>query len=169
MNGDEYVDALEVLRDTDESKLEALSVAISGFPFEKDNFVERYWITNAIDCGSLETVKWMISKGVELNFRDDEGYTPLHNSIDRTLPNKYKILELLVQAGADVNAHGTNDWTPLHMAAVREDQRAMKILLQAVADRTIRTRIDSYATPEEEAKNLGKNKSVEFLANFGNS
>jgi ankyrin repeat protein len=51
------------------------------------------------------------------------------------------------------------------MAAVREDIEALKILVSNGADLTIRTEIDEYATPLEEAKILKKKKSVEYLQN----
>jgi len=166
MEADRHVDIIIALNQIDIGKLELLSETVKGFPHGKDKFVERYWITNAIDCGSIETVKWMLTKGVELKFRDDEGYTPLHSSIQRDLPNKYEVFEALIKAGADINAHGPNDYTPLHLAAVNNDQKAMKLLLKAGADKTIRTRIDDRATPEEEARILGRNEAANFLATF---
>ena len=166
MTKDEYVNAIEVLRSADQYKLEALSLTVNGFPYGKDKFIERHWITNAIDCGSIEAIKWMLSKGVELIFQDDEGYMPLHSCIDRTLPNKYEILKALIESGAELNAQGNNDYTPLHLAAVNNDQKAMRILLDAGADKTIRTRIDDRTTAEEEARILGSNEAADFLANF---
>jgi len=133
MTPDKYAEAISVLGQTDISEFELLCETIDNFPHGKDKFIERHWITNAIDCGSIESVQWILSKGVELKFRDDEGYMPLHSCIHRTLPNKYEILKALIKAGADLNAQGTNDYTALHSAAVRNDKKAMQILLDAGA------------------------------------
>lgn len=158
---------IKALDGKDTDKLESLCQTVEDFPFGKDSFeVGRHWITNAIDLGSFEAVEWMIRKGVELNFRDDEGYTPIHSCLERQRADKYRILDLLIRSGADVNAHGFNDYTPLHKAALHDDKKSMRMLLEAGADRTIRTRIDDYATPEEEARNLGHRSSADFLASF---
>ena len=162
----EYDYMMEILKFGDIDKLEEACAIIEEFPGGKDEFIDRYWIINAIDCGSLVSVEWMLKKGVDLSFRDAEGCTPLLSAIDRDLPNKYEILKLLIENGAPINRKGWNDWTPLHQAAVREDLEALKILLDGGADLSIRTKIDNYATPYEEAKNLKRMKSVEFLKDY---
>ena len=167
MEKDQYSDIVSKLNSANTQELEAIAEDIEGFPCGRDGFIWRHWITNAIDCGSFDTVKWMLSKGVELNFTDDEGFSSLHSAIARNLPNKYEILEALIKAGADVNAHGRNDETPLHFAAGMEDIKAIEMLLKAGADRTIKTRIDNYATPEEEARMSGRHEAADLIANFG--
>jgi len=131
--------------------------------------IGRDWITNAIDCGSLESVRWMISKGVNLRFVDCEGYSPLHSCIDRALPDKYEMMQLLIDNGADINigtereTMGINSWSPLHMAAARNDLHAIKILLDNGADRTLKTIIDDYCTAEQEAMILGKHEAAALI------
>lgn len=105
----------------------------------------------------------MLDHRVDLSFRDDEGYTVLHAALERARPDKYSILALLLDHGAPVNAHGINDWTPAHMAAVREDIEALRLLIAQGADLSIRTRIDDYQTPLEEARSLGRTGAVRFL------
>lgn len=107
----------------------------------------------------------MLSRNVNVTFQDEEGYTVIHSALERAQPDKYDIIELLLKHGAPVNAHGINDWTPAHMAAVREDIEALELLIRFGADLSIRTRIDDYATPLEEARNLKKSRAVEFLEN----
>ena len=156
---------MDILGSGDIEKLEEASQVIDDFPNGKDDFIQRHWITNAIDCGCLDSVKWVLEKGVDLAFRDDEGCTPFLSAIDRDLPGKHEVIELLIEYGAPINKQGWNDWTPLHQAAVREDIRALEILVDSGADLNRKTRIDDYATPLEEAKNLKCKKSVEFLEN----
>lgn len=146
--------------------LEEVAQIIDGFPDGTDGAYSRHWITNAVDIGAAETVRWMIERGVELRFRDGEGYTPLHSCIDRKRGDRHEVLALLIEAGADVNAEGVHTWTPLHQAAIRDDQRAMKMLLDAGADPLRRTTIDNYATPAEEARRLGHAASADFIERY---
>ena len=159
----EYQYLFDLLAEGNLELLEEAEQVIEDFPSGVDDFIQRHWITNAIDCGSLGAIQWILSKGVDLSFRDDEGYTPILSAIDRELPDKYEIIQLLIDHGAPINKKGVNDWTPLHLAAVREDLEALRILIANGADISVRTEIDAYATALEEAELLHKNKSVEYL------
>src|SRR5512138_224178 len=159
----EYRDILEVLSSGDIDAWEKLAQELQDFPEGVDGLVHRRWIINAIDSGSLACVRWMIKRGVELGFRDEEGYTPLHAAIESSKDNKYELLQLLLSADAPVNLKGINDWTPAHMAAARDDVKALRLLVQFGADLSIRTEIDEYATPLEEAQNLGKSNAAAYL------
>ena len=149
---DDYDDITNMMFAGDIDGLEEAEMIVEGFPLGKDTFIERHWITNAIDVGTIEVVRWMLSKQVNLRFRDDEGYTVLHSAIDRDVGNRHEVIRLLIAAGADVNAHGTQDWTPAHMAAVRNDIESLRIFVESGADLSIRTGIDWYATPLEECE-----------------
>ncbi len=155
-----YQYGLDVLEFGDPDKLAALVNELEGFPHGEDSYLGRRWITNAIDVGSRATVEWMLAQGVDLNFRDAEGYTPLHSAIERGL---IEILDLLLVAGAPVNLKGINDWTPAHMAAARDDVDALRLLVRHGADLSIRTNIDDNATPLEEARTLGKLAAAKYL------
>jgi ankyrin repeat protein len=154
---------MDILANGSCEDFEVLAQEVEGFPDGVDASVGRRWITNAIDCGSKQAVQWMIGQDVNLDFEDEEGYPILHSVLDSRGKDRYEILRMLLTAGAPVNARGLNDWTPAHMAAVREDIEALKILVEHNADLTIRTRIDDYATPLEEAWMMGRDKSVQFL------
>jgi ankyrin repeat protein len=62
-----------------------------------------------------------------------------------------------------VNRKGINDWTPAHMAAARDDVEALRLLVRYGADLTIRTDIDDYSTPLEEARSMGKLNAASYL------
>ncbi|MBE9047968.1 ankyrin repeat domain-containing protein [Pleurocapsales cyanobacterium LEGE 10410] len=165
---DDYNYCIEVLRSGSVDDLEELASLEEDFPKGKDRLLMRRWITNAIDCGSKEAIKWILKKKVDVIFRDDEGYTVLHSAIERNEDDKYEIMELLLKFGADVNLKGINDWTPAHLAAARNDVEALKILVKYGADLNIRTDIDDYATPLEEARILNSLKlscseAIKFL------
>ncbi|MCL2154094.1 MAG: ankyrin repeat domain-containing protein [Leptospirales bacterium] len=171
MNIDEKIDLIfSKLQNGTVEDWECLAKQFPDFPNGLDDVcVGRYWITNAIDCASLECVKWIISKGVNLRFVDSEGYSPLHSCIDREFSDKYEMLQLLINSGADINI-GTelatmalNSWSPLHLAAARNDLEAIKILLDNKADTTLKTIIDDYCTAEQEATILGKHEAAELI------
>jgi ankyrin repeat protein len=144
-------------------QLEELYELDDDFPGGKDDLVFEYWIINAIDYGSKLSIKWMLNKGVNLNLLGDDGYTVLHSAIERLAEDKYEILELLLNNGAPINIQGINDWTPAHMAAAREDIRALELLVKYGADLSVRTRIDNFATPLEEANLLKCQEAVKYL------
>ena len=165
---DDYKYFIEVLRSGKVNDLEELASLEDDFPQGKDPLVMRQWITNAIDCGCKAAIEWMLQQEIEIVFCDDEGYTVLHSALERDRDDKY---EIIVKFGADVNLKGINNWTPAHMAAARNDVKALKILVRYGADLNIRTDIDDYATPLEEARILNRLKfdcsdAIAFLENY---
>lgn len=159
----DYDFAIKVLQSEDMENFQELEQLLDGFPEGVDGFIGRRWITNAIDIGSKASIAWILERDVDLSFCDDEGYTVLHSALQRNRPDRHEVLELILQHGAPVNAHGINDWTAAHMAGASADIEALKILIRFEADLSIRTRIDSYATPLEEARTLGQTSVVDFL------
>lgn len=76
------------------------------------------------------------------------------------------MLRALLRAGADVNERGMHDWTPLHRAGAFGDMQSCRILLDHGADRTLRTNIDHYATPEEETRSHGHRATADLIRDF---
>lgn len=165
MNKDhkDYSNIIDILSKGNIVKLEELAKLLDDFPKGSDKYINRRWIINAIDVGAFSTIKWMLSKSVELDFRDCEGYTPILSALEREKPDKHEILKLLITHRAPINQKGVNDWTPLHMAAARNDVASLRILIEHGADMTIRTEIDDYATPLEEAISLDCKDAVKYL------
>lgn len=147
----------------DLEKLEKIARSHDNFPDGKDNFIGRNWIINAIDCGSKKVIEWMLSQQVNLDFVDEEGYGVIFSAIERNKEDKYEILQLLLDYGAPTHLIGLNGWTALHMAAARNDVKALKILVDRGADLSVKTKIDYYATPLEEARYLGCTEAVKYL------
>jgi ankyrin repeat protein len=163
MNVNKDYDAIiEALRSGDVDALENLAATVPEFPHGRDSITHSRWITIAVAIGSIGAVEWMLRQRVELAFDTEDGYTLLHSAIERTTDHA-AVLELLLAAGAPVNAKGINDWTPAHMAAARDDVEALRILVRYGADLSIRTGIDDYATPLDEARLLRAENAVRYL------
>lgn len=154
---------MRVLASGSSADLDELAALIDEFPDGVDYFIGRRWIINAIDVGTPLAVAWMIARGVALRFRDAEGYTPLHSALERQAPERYALITLLLAGGADPDARGINDFTPVHLAAVRGDVEALRLLAEAGADLSLRTRIDDQTTALEEAIRCGHREAVAFL------
>ena len=149
---------------------ERIAQEFPDFPHGRDNFINRHWISNAIiEGGSIESVKWMISKGVNLCFMDGEGLSLLHWCLEFPRTDKLEMMQLLIDSGADINigtelgTQGRNGWTPLHMAVCYKDIEAVKLLLKNNADTTLRTPIDDYSTAEEDAVHCGNHEAAELI------
>jgi len=144
---------------------------LQQYPDFSDSIAD-HWLNIAVSEAPLECVRWMLSKGVNLNYKSPGGYFPLHCCLERELPDKYEILQLLIDSGADINigtelgTMGENGWSPLHLAAARNDLEAIKILLDNGADTTLKTIIDSYCTAEQEATILGKSEAAELIRTY---
>jgi ankyrin repeat protein len=161
-----YRAIMETIRAADFAAMEELAKCWDEFPRGKDNFIGRHWITNAIDCGSVEVISWMLSHGASVPIEVDDGYTVLHSVIERSNEDKYEMMRILIYAGADVNEIGIHGYAPAHHAAVRNDVESLKILHEHGADFSLRTSVDDYATPLEEARSMIQRRptdAIDFL------
>jgi ankyrin repeat protein len=64
--------------------------------------------------GDIEAVKLHLDNGVDVNAKDNIGWTPLHFA---TVLDHKEIVELLIATGADVNAKNKEGRTPLNWAS----------------------------------------------------
>lgn len=72
-----------------------------------------FLLKSVIEKGSLDTIKYLVSKGADINAKDSDGKAPLHWAIKE---ENLDIIECLISNGADVNAKDKYDKTPLHWA-----------------------------------------------------
>jgi ankyrin repeat protein len=97
---------------------------------------------------------WVKSLG-NVNKRDEDGRTPLHNASDDVDP---KYVKALLAAGADVKAKTSKGWTPLMYAAYGGTAEVVQLLIDAGSD--VNARLD------RDAKHFG-GSSVLMLAAWG--
>ena len=71
-------------------------------------------IYDAVEDGNIEVVKQHLAAGTDVNSKDKDGWTPLHEAASE---GHNKIVELLVAKGADVNAKDDDGETPVDAAA----------------------------------------------------
>ena len=74
-------------------------------------------IYDAIEDGNIEVVKQHLAAGTDVNSKDKDGWTPLHEAASE---GHKSIVELLITKGADVNAKDDDGETPLDVAAKPE-------------------------------------------------
>jgi ankyrin repeat protein len=81
-------------------------------------------INEAAYKGNIEAVKQHLADGADVNARDANGMTPLHNA---AVYGHNEIAELLIAKGAGVNANVNGD-TPLHNAAWGGNKEIIELL-----------------------------------------
>src|SRR5260370_35869359 len=67
----------------------------------------------ALLTGQVEVARMLVTKGADVNFKQAEGFTALHEAAQL---GSEELVELLVSAGAEVNAKGGDGRTPLDVA-----------------------------------------------------
>jgi len=88
-------------------------------------------IHEAVIEGNIEAVKQHLDAGVDVNAKDNIGFTPLHYAAQS---GRKEIVELLIAKGADVNAKNGIGWTPLLFAATWGHKEVAELLIAKGAD-----------------------------------
>ena len=135
---------------------------ISNNRFYEDNpeHVDLFW--KSAEKGLLNIFKDLISKGADINAKNNNGNTPLHiASYNGYLP----IVEYLVNNRADINTKNKNDRTPLHYASFEGHLSVVELLINKGADKDAKDECDR--TPLHIASIQGYFSVVEYLVNKG--
>ena len=122
-------------------------------------------IYQAVENGDILKVEEIIQNNPEIiNIKNDEysNYTPL--MVAAECGNK-KIVELLLEYGADINAVDNNGYTPLRLAAASGYKKICQLLIEKGADINS---VDEYGcTPLHLAAEIGKTEICQLLIEKG--
>ncbi|MGA9603654.1 MAG: quinoprotein dehydrogenase-associated putative ABC transporter substrate-binding protein [Methyloceanibacter sp.] len=88
-------------------------------------------LSNAIIANDQERIKFLVSKGADVNKQDSQGYTPLTNAARQ---RQDKTVKLLIDLKANPNLADGNNMTPVVTAAMRDAVPTLKVLIDAGAN-----------------------------------
>jgi len=97
---------------------------------------EEMQLMEAIDNNNLESVRMLVSRGANINYRGQHGETPL---IKAMLCEDSRICRFLLDAGADVNLATINGYSPLTFACLQNNFELVRMLCGHHADIAERT------------------------------
>jgi uncharacterized protein len=97
------------------------AVEQQGYAFSPKGFVQ------SAEKGDQKAVLLFLSSGVDIDTRDEHGWTPLMIS---TFNGKEEVATLLIRSGADVHATDTAGYGPIHWAAFNGYTNVIKLLLE---------------------------------------
>jgi cytohesin len=95
--------------------------------------LEKKIETATLLAGDVDQIQLQISKGADVNTKDEEGLTALHLAARQ---GRKDAVELLLAHGANINARltGWPGWTPLHEAAAANQKEVAELLITKGAD-----------------------------------
>ena len=108
--------------------------------------------------GQLEWVKRLVAMGADVN---KPGWTPLHYAATRS---HLAVMEYLLENHAYIDASSPNESTPLMMAALYGTPSAVKLLLEAGADPSIKNALGLTAI--DFALRDNRTESADLIAAF---
>ena len=88
-------------------------------------------LSNALLSGDKDRIKFLVSKGADVNKPDLQGWTPLTAAARQ---RRNETIDLLVELGADPNKADGNGLTPLAAALMRDHVPSIKTLVEHGAD-----------------------------------
>lgn len=133
-----------------ESKKEAIEQ--QGYQFSPRGFLK------SAESGNRNAVLLFLSSGMDIDTRDERGWTPLMVSI---FNSREEIAILLIRSGANVHAKGTDGYGPTHWAAFQGFSDVIKLLIEKHAD--VNAQSNHGITPLLQAATRGHRRVVEQL------
>lgn len=144
-------------------KLEPINFISKTSPAIKfSNKEDQHALYLAIEKGSIDTVKSLIKKGIDLNKPFNNGTSPLCRAL---YVKQWDIAKLFIQNNVDLSFATKNGYTPLHLASWLGPVEIVQILIEKGADPNICTSLG--ATPAHFAAESGLIKNLEYLIEHG--
>ncbi len=84
-------------------------------------------LMEAVDTTNFESVRVLVSKGANVNYRGTHGETPLLKSLMCDDP---RICQFLLESGADVNIPTANGYSPISFACLQNNFEYVRMLLK---------------------------------------
>jgi len=105
-------------------------------PAEEENFEaplekQEYPLSKAAADGNIKQLELLISRGVDINVKDETGMAPLDYAAET---GKKEVVQFLIQAGADVNAKDDSGVASLYLAASANRREMVELLIAEGAD-----------------------------------
>ncbi|VDH97663.1 Hypothetical predicted protein [Mytilus galloprovincialis] len=91
-------------------------------------------LVQAASHGNLDIVTEYLELGGDVNYRDQNGHTPLHCAV---INETKDIVSELLRSGSDPTVVDKNGRTPLHCAVINETKDIISDLLRSGADPTV--------------------------------
>ncbi|KAJ5071733.1 cyclin-dependent kinase inhibitor 2c [Anaeramoeba ignava] len=115
---------------------------------------------------TLETIKYLISNGADVNFGNFYNQSPLHFACQNQNENKLEIIKYLIEKGADINALTKNGETPLHIVCQYQKENILEIikyLIEKGADINIKSQYYYNQTPLHYVCQYQKENALEII------
>lgn len=138
-----YETTWDALEAGDVERLEELT-HLSSFPCGLDGWHGQHWLTTAIHTGNLTSVAWVLGRKPDVTYIEADGFTALQSALQMEMDCKLppdeaaaftiRLIDMLLDAGADINQRMTLDVTLLHVAAEWSSPAVVAHLLARGAD-----------------------------------
>jgi ankyrin repeat protein len=152
----------DAAREGDMAKVKSMLADDPSLVNSHESYLALVPLHGACYGGRLEMVKFLISKGADVNARSREGSAPI---VEAVAKNDVEITRYLVAHGADVNTADNNGKTPLHWAAERGRVEVARFLIQKGAKVNARTK--DGVTPLKAALDQNQQATADLLRKNG--
>lgn len=162
---DEETGDVEIL---DIEHMTLLHLALERLDPREDEIDDPEPLPDAVRAEAEELIRMLVERGADINARDQNGRTPLHQAVGAGL---HGMVGLLCQWGADPSVVGCKAIgmgnTMLHQAAIRGDGEMIRLLLRAAPHLDVHAGGQNGLTPLCLAARANKQEAAKALLEGG--